>query len=121
MKILFAISTMQNGGAERTVASLANFFIDKNNEITIMTLDNDESFYDLDKKIDHIKLNLYKENRSLFNKILDYKDSIYKVRRIFKYKSPDIILSMNYKLNPIIIMANIFINIPIIYSHLRNI
>lgn len=120
MKILFAISTMQDGGAERTVANLANFFISENNEVTIIVLDNNESFYNLDEKIDYRKLDLYRDNKGIIDKMLLYKSSIYKIRKLLKDKKPDIVLSMNYKLIPTIIMANIFINIPVVCSERSN-
>ncbi|SCJ98231.1 Probable poly(glycerol-phosphate) alpha-glucosyltransferase [uncultured Clostridium sp.] len=120
MKILFAISTMQDGGAERTVANLANYFAGQNNEIMIVVLDNNESFYNLDVKIDYRKLDLYTDNKKVINKVLRYKKIIKKIRKLFKEEKPDIVLSMNYKLIPIIIMANIFINIPIVCSERSN-
>lgn len=120
MKILFAISTMQDGGAERTVANLANYFANQNNEVIIMVLDNNESFYNLDVKIDYRKLDLYRDNKKVINKILRYKKIINKIRKLLKEERPDIMLSMNYKLLPIIIMANIFINIPIVCSERSN-
>ena len=98
MKILFAISTMQDGGAERTVANLANYFASQNNEIIIMVLDNNESFYNLDVKIDYRRLDLYRDNKKVINKILRYKKIINKIRKLLKEERPDIVLSMNYKI-----------------------
>lgn len=120
MKILFAISTMQDGGAERTVANLANYFVKQNNEIIIMVLDNNESFYDLEKEVNYRKLNLYTDNKSIFNTFSFYKRSILKIRKLFNDERPDIVLSMNYKIIPSIIIANIFINIPIVCSERSN-
>lgn len=120
MKILFAISTMQDGGAERTVANLANYFAKQNNEVTIMVLDNNESFYNLDMKIGYRKLDLYRDSKGLINKVLGYKKTINKIRKLFKEEEPEIVLSMNYKLIPIIMMANILINIPIVCSERSN-
>lgn len=120
MKIVFAISTMQSGGAERTVATLANYLINKDNEVVIFVVDNNESFYDLDNKIVFEKLNLYRKNNRVMNKVNFYVNSVCKIRRLLKREKPDIVLSMNYKLLPNIKLAKVFMNIAIVCSERSN-
>ncbi|MBK8495627.1 MAG: hypothetical protein IPL50_11795 [Chitinophagaceae bacterium] len=46
-KILFVIPNMQQGGAERVVSMLSNYWSEKENAISIMTFDNEDSVYKL--------------------------------------------------------------------------
>lgn len=58
MKLAFLFGSMNRGGAERVIASLANTYCARGDEIHIITLDNSESSYPLDERIRHIRLNL---------------------------------------------------------------
>ncbi len=58
MKIAFLFGSMSRGGAERVIASLANTYCAKGNEISIITTANSESGYPLDARVQHIRLNL---------------------------------------------------------------
>ncbi|MGN0471557.1 MAG: hypothetical protein ACI4F8_01800 [Lachnospiraceae bacterium] len=51
MNILFVYSSLTKGGAEREIASLANSFAGEN-EVSIATLDNFDSEYDLQETSD---------------------------------------------------------------------
>lgn len=51
-KILFVIPRMGGGGAERVVSILANHLCKKGYYVRIITFVSDESFYELDKKIE---------------------------------------------------------------------
>ena len=56
MKILFLIPRMNNGGAERVIAYLANEF-SKNNSVKILTLVGNKSFYELNSNVKCESLN----------------------------------------------------------------
>ena len=58
MKIAFLIGSMSRGGAERVIASLANTYCGQGDEISIITTDGSPSGYPLDKRVQHIRLNL---------------------------------------------------------------
>ena len=50
-RIAFVINGMGPGGSQRNVANLANYFVDNNNEVTIICLSDNLSFYELSPKI----------------------------------------------------------------------
>lgn len=51
MKIIFVISAMNGGGAERVIATLANCYADQGDEVTILMVAGDESAYPLDPRV----------------------------------------------------------------------
>ncbi len=57
MKILFFIPALNPGGAERVIVTLANAWSDTC-DVSILTLQNTPSFYQLNSKIKHIKMGL---------------------------------------------------------------
>lgn len=58
MNVLFVISEMYRGGAEKMVANLAEYFaIKKKCHVCIAVFNNDDSAYKLDESIKYIKLN----------------------------------------------------------------
>lgn len=60
MKILFTISSLNSGGAERVLTTLANTLCQKH-EVIIVKSDDDESFYSLDDKVilESLSMNKY--------------------------------------------------------------
>ena len=50
MKIMFAMMSMQKGGAERVIANLSNYMIN-NNEIILVPMLNERIQYELNNKI----------------------------------------------------------------------
>lgn len=59
MNYLIVIPCMTRGGAERTASYLANYIVDRDgNSVSIAVFDNNESTYQLDARIEYIKLGL---------------------------------------------------------------
>ena len=63
MRIMFVIPSMNNGGSERVVANLSNYFC-KDNDVRIVAITSSRSYYDLDRKIDYCgqALNINRKN-----------------------------------------------------------
>ncbi len=92
MKILFVISSLSSGGAERVLSILANKFVETE-EVVIVTLANTDSFYPLHKNIRHIKLDLLKNSNNILQSAMN---NFYRIKafvKIFKKENPDIIIS----------------------------
>lgn len=97
MKILFVIAALKNGGAERVLQVLANHFV-KNSEVCIAVLEDNDEFYEFDKLIKFINLNVY-ENGGKFSKYI-------KLRKCFKKENPDLIISFIDWTNVACVIAN---------------
>ena len=72
MKIVFAVSAMESGGAERVVSLLSNEFAKRNFEVTILMLSTSKkrSFYSLDPKVNLTPLlNEQQSNVRFFSRV----------------------------------------------------
>ena len=105
MKIAFIISSLGSGGAERVLSLLANYFSDKN-KVIILTLSSDESFYPLNKNIQHIKLNLIKESKNIFDSFVNSVNRIFILKKVLKEIDADINISFMTHTNILAIIAS---------------
>lgn len=117
MKILFLISSLSAGGAERVVSNLSNYWASTNNhELTIMTIANNKDFYFLNPAIKRIVLNADIDSKTfisgLFNNIL----RIVKIRKNLKLIKPEIVIGMTYSCAIPLIIASIGLKCKIIVS-----
>lgn len=87
MKIMFNVSSMGRGGAERVIANLANNLI-KGHEITILANIKENLAYKLDSRIKIIPLD--KKRRNIFIRTIN---RTIKTVKIIKKDNPDIIIS----------------------------
>ena len=114
MKIDFIISSLVGGGAERVLVLLANNFISKGYDVSIITFSNPED-YQYDPKIKRIRLHEKKfKNHTLSN--------LYNLIKYYKRKKnrSSVIISFITHTNFLsIIVAKLF-NIPIICSEHTN-
>ena len=90
MKIVFAVSEMGAGGAERVVSSLANEMVKYDHSITILMVAHNkkESFYKLDENINLVPLLVGTNNRKcrFFKRVKLLKEYFFK-------NEPDIVIS----------------------------
>ena len=115
MKLLFIISSLSNGGAEKILTLLTNHFSYKN-DVYIITLSKHEPFYALEKKVTLIKLNLYQNSHSTYEALANNIKRITTLRKTIKSIQPDVVISFLTQTNIISIIATIFLNIPIIIA-----
>ncbi|MGP1415868.1 MAG: glycosyltransferase [Treponema sp.] len=101
MKILFIVSTLQMGGAERVVAELANRWSEKHS-ISLLTLDFAPDFFKLDKKVKRFRLDIVRKNRR--NPIPHIK-ILFGIRRVAKEVTPDYVISVVGKTNVFTLLA----------------
>ncbi|WP_084021913.1 MULTISPECIES: glycosyltransferase family 4 protein [unclassified Lebetimonas] len=105
MKLLFIISSLSSGGAERVMSILANKFVETR-EVVIVTMAKTDSFYPLHKNIKHIKLDLLKNSNNIFQSAMN---NLYRIKafvKIFKKENPDVIISFMTHTNILAIIAS---------------
>jgi len=105
MKIVFIISSLGSGGAERVVTNLANYFVSKY-EVIILTLSDEDSFYPLNKNVKHIKLNLMKNSRNIFETIFNTFKRIIVLKKTLKKLNADINISFMTYTNILAILSS---------------
>ena len=93
MKIMFICSNLRSGGAERTIAYLANGF-SKTDEVAICSYQND-IFYHISKDV-LIKTSDFdsSKNIGLFNRLYNYLKIKAFVKKTIKNFEPDVVVSL---------------------------
>lgn len=115
MKILFFITSMGGGGAQRVLCSLANYLCAKLGfEVYVATnLSSTLIAYSFDENIKLLDLEKGINNKSGF---VHYICILFSIRRIYKEISPDIVISFQRGMNGMILLALFFAKTKIICS-----
>lgn len=112
MKICFIIATLENGGAERVLATLANMLCAKF-EVQIIKFDDKKPFYKLNKSVNLRCLKPFKFD-TILNKIISRFRKFFALKNAMKQSKADIFISFLDTTNIICIGANFFIKKPLI-------
>ncbi len=105
MKILFIISSLSSGGAERVLSNLANHLCQKH-DIIIATFSNVDAFYPLDKRVKHLKLDLLKQSTSSWDSVRNNLNRFVVLVKLIKEVSADINISFMTQTNILAILAS---------------
>lgn len=119
MRIMFIISSLNSGGAERVLSTIANS-LSKKYEVIIIKTDVDQPFYDLDSNIILESLDFRRMHRNIFNKILNSYVIIKSFRNVIKKHNPDIVISFLDKTNIYALLATRYLKQKIIISERIN-
>ena len=92
MHILFFHYSMQSGGAERTIALLSNYASCHGDVVSIVTMDDQPSFYLLNPSINHMRLNICRNSINLFKAIEGNLRSIRKIKDAYLVFQPDVVV-----------------------------
>lgn len=109
MKILFFISKLYGGGAERVASVLLNHLCEKHN-VTAAIFNNCSDTYHIDDRVNILDLSKGKRIRPYqLNRIIKCRETIKKV-------NPDLTISFLVGLNSCVVLANFFIQKKLILS-----
>lgn len=114
MKICFIIATLENGGAERVLATLSNAFCGEF-KVQIIKFDDKKPFYKLNKSVNLQCLEQFKFN-TIFNKIISRFRKFFALKNAMKASNADVFISFLDSTNVACIVANFFIKKPLIIS-----
>ena len=96
VRILFVLPKITNGGAERVAANLCNYWC-KNNNVRVVTVASENSFYELDKRIELCGQNLNINRKNIFTTLScyakNYSKSIRFIKKNVEEFKPDCIVS----------------------------
>ena len=105
MKIVFVISSLSSGGAERVLSMLANYFA-KKHDVFIITFSNEDSFYKLNERIRHIKLDLLKNSKNIFESIKNTIKRLFVLKKTLKEIDADVNISFMTHTNILSIVSS---------------
>lgn len=117
MKILFLISSLRGGGAERVGSTLCNYWSAVGNSVTLVTLDNSENdFYQVDANITRYSLDSYRNSKNIFDKVRINVARVRNLRKIVQKNKPDIVVAFMPLSNILAILACLGTRVPVVIS-----
>lgn len=117
-KVFLIIPTLKQGGAERVISELANYFLDNGVELHLVLLANAKDFYTINPNITVHRLGFVNNGR--LKKILSELQVFIKLRLLLKKHKPDAVLSFMDKYNIFTILASRFLNLHVFVSDRSN-
>lgn len=111
MKVIFVMVSMAGGGAERVISILANQFVQKGIDITILMTAGNEVAYELDERI-HLLCAGSVSGGSMIKRI----KRIRNIRRVFKENRDSVIISFGPGTSFFAVLADLFLRHTFIIS-----
>jgi len=95
MRLVFFIHSLSFGGAERVTATLANYWAEKDWDVSIVTLAAEtQDFYELHPNVRRIALCLAKERTNLVWGVTNNMHRVAAFRKVLKEEHPDVAVGM---------------------------
>lgn len=118
MKICLLCATFGCGGAERVLSLMANHWVAKGYDITLMTFEAQENtpFFKLHESVRLKKLGLTGHSNNILQALQNNAGRIAALRRNLKALSPDVLISFGDQTNVVAILASIKLDFPVIVS-----
>jgi GalNAc-alpha-(1->4)-GalNAc-alpha-(1->3)-diNAcBac-PP-undecaprenol alpha-1,4-N-acetyl-D-galactosaminyltransferase len=117
MRIMFAVTTMTAGGAERVAATLVNHWSTNGHKVALITVaSTDLDFYPLDERVTRIALGLGHSTKTWRNFVLVNLKRIRKLRSAIRDFKPQVIVSFIDTTNVRMLLASIGTGVPVIVS-----
>jgi len=116
MNIMFLVSSLQFGGAERVATTLSNAWSQRGHQVSLVATYAGEHpcFFELDPRINLIYL--ASQLDCLFGKSTVSFARLYKLRTLISRKKPDVIVAFLPSANVMAILATIGLDIPVVVS-----
>lgn len=118
-KIIFTIDTNTSGGAERVISVLANYFVNKEYDVTLINSDKDSSFYPIDDKVKVIKLGLDNSKRGKIDSIKRVCIKTSYLVKYFRKNKPEAVVTFLFNMEAPTIIAGLLTGTPV-FTSVRN-
>lgn len=117
MKILFVISSLRGGGAERVASTLCNHWAELGHEVILVTLDGTESdFYKCNADISRYALDSYTSSKNILQKVYANARRLFKIAKIVRNTKPDIVVAFMDVSNVLATVACLGTKVPVVIS-----
>lgn len=121
MRLTLVISSLIYGGAERVMTIMANYWVAKGWEVTLLTFDeNTIPQYHLDSRVSHIPLGIAKDSPNIIIALGNNFKRILTLRFAITDSNPDVVISFLSATNVITLLATRWLNIPVVVSERSN-
>lgn len=115
MRVLFVISTLRMGGAERVCAVMASKF-SQEHDVTLAKFDAGEPFYKLDERVEVLNLAYGADEAGLVGNLKKRFGKIFGLRNLIKNGKFNAVISFLDSTNALVLIASIGLKTPIIIS-----
>lgn len=119
MKILFFAPALNSGGAERVIATISNELAKNGDQVEILLLNSDSSFYTLREEVSVVGLNEVISTsgikRALSIPVVEYRRKKGFVKEVNRFR-PDIVISFLYTTNVLSLLSKNKLDMPLIVS-----
>lgn len=115
MRVLFVISTLQFGGAERVLSILASRFAE-DHEVCVLRFDDKKPFYDLNPKIKLESLNLGVSDYGMIGNLKKRFGKIFAIRKAIKKGNFDLVISFMDSTNLLVLLAHLGLKTKLVIS-----
>lgn len=116
-RILWVISSLSAGGAERMISELANEFTERGHLVAVLTMSAREGdHYLLDKRVERIALDVIWDSHSPWQRLTGNLRRSWMIRRAIRSYRPDVVVSFIEQNNVRVLAALIGSGIPVIVS-----
>src|SRR5205807_1512992 len=117
LRISLVISSLASGGAEKVMATIANYWAEKDNSVTLITLGPQSTdFYQLHPKVKRVALNLARVSHNPLSGLLNNLRRLKRLREEIRRDSPAVVLSFMDTTNVLTLVATFGLRIPVIVS-----
>jgi glycosyltransferase involved in cell wall biosynthesis len=116
VKLLFFISSLRCGGAERVCATLCNHWADRGWDITLATFDDgsEPPFFPLSPRVRHVTLGIQRRSTRFVHSVVNNMRRIPRLRRFVAAEQPERILSFIDGTNVLALIAAVGTGIPVV-------
>lgn len=118
MHLTLIISSLNAGGAERVLSDLANYWVSKEHQVTLVTLNSPHTkpFYSLDSNIHLVQLNQSQNESSFLKRLWNIFRRIFCLRITLKTLNPDVVISFVDMMNLTTLLASTGLKFPVIVA-----
>ncbi|MUH36916.1 glycosyltransferase family 4 protein [Zobellia amurskyensis] len=118
-KIAFVIHSLTDGGAERVVSALANYFSSKY-DVIIITMVEINVFYRINPSVNILSARNAAPSNNIIGAILNNWKTVKKIAEIINQEKVDILISFTTSVNVLTILASIYKKKPCLISERNN-
>ena len=122
MRITLVIYSLNAGGAERVMSTMANFWAEKNWTVNLLTLDSPDAqpFYKLHPAVRHRALGLASVSKNPLAAMARNLHRVRLLRRAIRETEPDVVLSSMSQTNVLTLFATGGMKVPVIVREANN-
>jgi len=116
MRVTLVISSLDAGGAERVMATIANYWAKKGWKVSLLTLDDGRQppFYELHRAVSHHPLGVAGTSKSVCERLLNNFRRLRALRIAIRASSPQVIISFMSEINVLTLLATTALCVPVI-------